>query len=209
MLKQQSDANVCSTAFAWVCLLPFICHDYEMNIRTMVIRCNPYSALATAIKNRASWANAAGIKAKTRRKLSHLFIHNVVINDDVYGCKYDIYIHTYTYTYIMYMGCVVMCYEAMLVRSCLVYGNFFNDLLTYIECSACVCVIILCLRCTSIGGQGSFVDERIPNTVHVGLHNSFCLLDPKGFKGQPLCYLWRSRCNAACLCEWELAWAKL
>ena len=101
----------------------------------------------------------------------------------------------------MYMGCVVMCYEAMLVSSCLVYGNFFDDLLTYIECSACVCVIILCLRCTSIGGQGSFVDERIPNTVHVGLHNSFCLLDPKGFKGQPLCYLWRSRCNAACLCE--------
>lgn len=53
----------------------------------------------------------------------------------------------------MYMGCVVMCYEAMLVRSCLVYGNFFNDLLTYIECSACVCVIILCLRCTSTGDK--------------------------------------------------------
>ena len=51
-------------AFAWVCLLPFICHDYQRNIWR---NGNPSSAVARTIKNCASWANAAKIKAKTRR----------------------------------------------------------------------------------------------------------------------------------------------
>ena len=112
--------------------------------------------------------------------ITYLSVYLFIFFIYVFICLFIYFIYVFIYLPIYIHG---MCYHVLPVCSyacpfLIGLWPLFNYVLTYIECSASVCVIILCLRCTSIGGQGSFA-----NTVNVGLHNSFCVLDPKELKG--------------------------